>query len=98
MTKSATPESDELRSQITKCFRDTYMETEGDTELFDTEETITAIQALIEAEVLRGKIDELRKVEQAGTDTFRARVRFVYTDQRLADLEHKLKTSGGKDG
>lgn len=66
MTKSATPESDELRRQITKCFRDTYMETEGDTELFDTEETITAIQALIEAEVLRVEEEALKRGFYAG--------------------------------
>jgi hypothetical protein len=38
---------------IRKCFRDTYMQTEGDTELFDTEETIKAISAWHKAEIAK---------------------------------------------
>lgn len=50
MTKKAQATSlDDIR----KCFRDTYMETDGDTELFDTEETIKAISAWHKAEVAK---------------------------------------------
>lgn len=40
--------STELREQIKNCFKRNHMQTEGDTELFDTELTIDNLLALIE--------------------------------------------------
>lgn len=55
----STPTNTSLREEIVKCFRDSYMQTEGETELFDTEETIDAIEALLTAKTTEARIDEL---------------------------------------
>lgn len=49
------------KDEIKKCFVDTYMQTEGETELFDIEETITKLQALIDRKVTEARVDE-RKI------------------------------------
>lgn len=51
-----TKQDSDLDNQIDKCFKDTYMQTEGNTELFDIYETKQAIKHLI----LQARIDECR--------------------------------------
>ena len=46
MNTPSMPQSD-IREQIKKCFTDSYMENEGETELFDTDQTIENMAQLI---------------------------------------------------
>lgn len=52
-SQSNSKSEDTSLEDIRKCFRATYMQTEGDTELFDTDETIEAISLWHKAEIAK---------------------------------------------
>ncbi len=54
--------SKDLREAITQCFIDTYMQTEGNIELFDTDETIRALLQLFEDYAKAERVNELDKL------------------------------------
>lgn len=84
MSKDTT---DELREQIQSCFKRNLMQTEGDTELFDTELTIDNLLALISNREKLARIDEL---EQMHTNINRNLGNYNAYKTRLSTLRKEL--------
>lgn len=78
MTKPTAP-SDALDEKIAKIFFDCGAMMAD----------VKSIKALIDTTVVEARIDELERLENAGTNTFRAKIRFVYTDNRLKELRNE---------
>lgn len=95
---SATPERDELdKILICNCTMDGIF---GKHYADCPQALKVLIASHIEAEVLRGRIDELkdwRTMVQRLSEYVDSKDSLIEFDDRIDDLEHKLKTKGGGD-
>lgn len=88
-----------IREQIRNCFKRTLIQTEGDTELFDTEITIDELESLISQSVIEGKIEELNGIQLEYGGRFKATtfVKGGYA-QSVDERIKELKTLANKGG